>query len=79
MKNILKIFTLFIFISCSDNKNVQDNVDSFDRSSLLSELTNNLIVPAHENFALNFLVFESDFEKFSSDLSFPNLQKLAIL
>ena len=79
MKNILKIFILFIFISCSDNKNVQDNVDSFDRSSLLSELTNNLIVPAHDNFASNFSVFESDFERFSSNLSIPNLQKLRSL
>ena len=76
MKNILKILTLFVFFSCSDSDNVQDNVDSFDRSRLLSELTNNLIVPAHDNFALNFSVFESDFERFSSDLSIPNLQKL---
>ena len=76
MKNILKTLILFVFISCSDSNTVQDNVDSFDRSSLLSELTNNLIVPAHDNFALTFSVFESDFERFSSDLSIPNLQKL---
>ena len=76
MKNILKTLILFVFISCSDSNTVQDNVDSFDRSSLLSELTNNLIVPAHDNFALTFSVFESDFERFSSDLSIPNLHKL---
>ena len=76
MKKILKTLIVFIFISCSDNNIVQDNVDNFDRSSLLSELTDNLIVPAHDNFASIFSVFEGDFERFSSDLSIPNLQKL---
>jgi len=77
MKNILIILSFFIFISCSDNNNtVQDDLDNFDRSALLSELLNNLIVPAHDNFALNFSVFESDFEKFSNDLSIANLQIL---
>ena len=63
MKNINLFYFLMIITmitSCNENDNSQSTTsDNYDRSALLSNLVENIIIPAHENFSSELNTFNT--------------------
>ena len=81
MKNkfLLHFFSVFLalfLISCggdgSDKAPIQAE-DNFDRTAMLSNIYDNMIIPSFDDFDSKLIVLESDLENFTSD---PNSQEL---
>ena len=67
------LFTFFIILSCSENEN-SSSTDGYDRSSLLSNVVDNIMIPAHQNFDNELELFESAVNSFGQDRSISNLE-----
>jgi len=67
------LFTFFIILSCSENEN-NSSTDGYDRSSLLSNVVDNIMIPAHQNFDNELELFESAVNSFGQDRSISNLE-----
>ena len=46
---IILFFITLLSISCTENDN-NSSSDNYDRASLLSNVVDNIIIPAHQNF-----------------------------
>ena len=75
MKNfkLLFLLTFFVILSCSENEN-NSVTDGYDRSSLLSNVVDNIIIPAHENFDSELELFESTVNSFGEERNLSNLE-----
>ena len=67
----LKIFittSLISFsISCSENENQQTSTsDNYDRSALLTNVVDNIIIPAHQKFQQELNLFVVQLDQFNS-------------
>ena len=68
---------LFIFLfSCSEDNSIPASSDNYDRKELLSNLVNNIIIPAHQNFNNELQLFESTVNSFDDDRSISNLEMI---
>ena len=68
---------LFIFLfSCSEDNSTPASSDNYDRKELLSNLVNNIIIPAHQNFNNELQLFESTVNSFDDDRSISNLEMI---
>ena len=75
-KNIFYLFAIITLgFSCSDNDQGSTS-DGYNRGALLSNVVNNIIIPAHQNFDNELGVFESSLNSFKQDISIENLVQL---
>ena len=74
--NRLLLFLILPFVfSCGDGPTTPPSQNTFDRSLLLSDLYDNNIIPAYENFDVNLGVLESDLEYLINNPSEQNLNQ----
>ena len=78
MKNINLFYFLMIITmitSCNENDNSQSTTsDNYDRSALLSNLVENIIIPAHENFSSELNTFNTTISNFEDERTIQNLE-----
>ena len=79
----LKIFittSLISFsISCSENENQQTSTsDNYDRSALLTNVVDNIIIPSHQKFQEELTLFTEDLSEFNSNRDIENLENLQL-
>ena len=70
---IILFFITLLSISCTENDN-NSSTDGYDRSSLLSNVVDNIMIPAHQNFDSQLELFESAVNSFGQDRSISNLE-----
>lgn len=68
------IFSFIFLFSCSEDNSTPASSDNYDRKELLSNLVNNIIIPAHQNFNNELQLFESTVNSFDDDRSISNLE-----
>ncbi len=73
MKNILILLCVFVFISCGDDDSSGGNADNYDRSEMLINWSDNIIIPAYTDFQLKLTNLKNATETFTNDLSQENL------
>ena len=73
--NLFLLLTLFIILSCSENDN-NSSSDGYDRSLLLSNVVNNIMIPAHQNFDNELELFESAVNSFTEQRTMSNLETM---
>jgi hypothetical protein len=71
----LIIFLLSIIFSCSDDSSSSSS-DGYNRQALLSNIVNNIIIPAHDNFKNELDLFRSNIEAFDNNRDLVNLQQV---
>ena len=76
--NLSKFYSLFLILivlfSCSDNNDNDGNSsDNYNRQALLSNITNNIILPAHTSFDASLGNFSSNASAFNQDRNITNL------
>ena len=79
MKNnnfYLLIFSFIFLFSCSEDNSISASSDNYDRKELLSNLVNNIIIPAHQNFNNQLQLFQSTVTSFDDDRSVSNLEMI---
>ena len=79
----LKIFittSLISFsISCSENENQQTSTsDNYDRSALLTNVVDNIIIPAHQKFQQELNLFVVQLDQFNLNRDIENLENLQL-
>ena len=74
---IILFFITLLSISCTENDN-NSSTDGYDRSSLLSNMVDNIMIPAHQNFDSQLELFESAVNSFGQDRSISNLDEIAL-
>ena len=68
------LLILIVLFSCSDNNDNDGNSsDNYNRQSLLSNIANNIILPAHTSFDSALGNFSSNVSVFDQDRSITNL------
>ena len=70
------IFSFIFLFSCSEDNSTPASSDNYDRKELLSNLVNNIIIPAHQNFNNELQLFESTVTSFDDDRSVSNLEMI---
>ena len=77
-KSIFYINLLFLLsISCTDPSESNENiVDNFDRQSMLENITDNIILPAFDDFSEKIEVLELSVITFSNDLDSASLEQV---
>jgi hypothetical protein len=70
------IFSFIFLFSCSEDNSTPASSDNYDRKELLSNLVNNIIIPAHQNFNNQLQLFESTVNSFNDDRSISNLEMI---
>jgi hypothetical protein len=70
------IFSFIFLFSCSEDNSTPASSDNYDRKELLSNLVNNIIIPAHQNFNNELQLFESTVNSFNDDRSISNLEMI---
>ena len=70
------IFSFIFLFSCSEDNSTPASSDNYDRKELLSNLVNNIIIPAHQNFNNELQLFESTVNSFDDDRSISNLEMI---
>jgi len=74
---ILLLIT-FSFYSCDDNSDpAPSNGDGFNRSALLENLSNNIIIPAYEEFYNSLILLEESANLFVNNPDVTNLESLS--
>ena len=69
------LITLLITFSCSDSSDSNENlVDNFDRQSILENVTDNIILPAFEDFSAKTAQLEESVTLFSNTRNLTNLE-----
>ena len=71
----ITFFILSIIFSCSDDSSSSSS-DGYNRQALLSNIVNNIIIPAHNNFKNELDIFKSNVEVFDNNRDITNLQQL---
>ena len=71
----ITFFILSIIFSCSDDSSSSSS-DGYNRQALLSNIVNNIIIPAHNNFKNELDLFKSNVEVFDNNRDITNLQQL---
>jgi len=79
MKNIENLFFCFTIIllisSCNDSDNSQSSTsDNYNRSTLLNNLVENIIIPAHENFSSELNDLNNSISGFENERTIQNLE-----
>jgi hypothetical protein len=71
------LLTIFISFSCSDTSLIKENsADSFDRQLLLENVTDNIIIPAFDDFNQKMVQLDESVSLFVSEQSLANLEEV---
>ena len=71
------LFALFISFSCSDTSELdQGLVDNFDRKLILENVTDNIILPAFEDFTEKIVALDQSVTSFAGTQSSVNLEEV---
>ena len=74
---IILFFIILLSISCTENDN-NSSSDNYNRSSLLSNVVDNIIIPAHQNFDNELDLFESAINSFDQERTLSNLEMMQV-
>tara|TARA_B100000497_G_C7692953_1_gene421943 strand:- start:213 stop:1313 length:1101 start_codon:yes stop_codon:yes gene_type:complete len=77
MKKIVFLISITTIFSCSSPNNSEESIeDKNDRESMLIDITNNIIVPSHENLLISLNDLKLALDLFISDFSQQNMSNL---
>ena len=77
MKRILfGLMVLAGIVSCGSDSGTEDAIDNFDRTSMLTNWADNIIVPAYEQYVSDLAVLQSSAESFATQPSESGLVAL---
>ncbi|MCG1037036.1 imelysin family protein [Polaribacter sargassicola] len=77
--HILFIFVATIFVSCSSSTSEEEEeivVDNFDRGAMLTNIADNIIIPAYTDFSTKMTALKSAGETFTETPNQTNLENL---
>lgn len=81
MKNIFLGFAAFILVftfACSSSTDEQQTTNNFDRTALLTNWANNIIIPSYVNYQGKVQTFVNNSDAFATTSSVANLQTLRL-
>ena len=79
MKKTFAIFlTLILVVACSTDDSGNGTSDNFDRSSMLSNWADNIIIPAYQNFSVKLEAMGTATQAFTSTPNQANLDELRL-
>ena len=74
---LIALFSIFLIISCSGDSDVdQDTVPEFDRSTILENYLENIIIPRYNDFKVEIEGLKVSINDFTQTPNTSNLQKL---
>ena len=74
---VLSIFSIFLIISCSgDSDEDQTQIPEFDRSSILKNYAENIIIPRYNDFKTNLDALKISVDDFASNPNSVNFDKV---
>lgn len=74
---IVLVIASMCIVSCNDmSDNASQNVDNFDRKTMLSDWSDNIIIPAYERYSISLEVLSVQYENFKNE---PSIDKLTLL
>ena len=74
---LIALFSIFLIISCSGDSDVdQDTVPEFDRSTILKNYVENIIIPRYNDFKVEIEGLKVSINDFTQTPNTSNLQKL---
>jgi len=76
MKYFAYFFSFTILLSLGCKKDVDENEDPFDRSVMLDNYAENLVVPAYEDVLVSLVTLKSAIDDFSEEQSVENIEKI---
>jgi predicted lipoprotein len=75
--NFYILIALFIFFSCSNTTELDEGlVDNFDRQQILENVTDNIILPAFEDFTQKIVELEESVTLFTNSKNPVNLEEV---
>ena len=75
--SILTIFSIFLIIACSSESDENQNqVADFDRSSILKNYADNIIIPRYNNFKADLDALKTVVDEFASNPNSANFDKV---
>ena len=78
-KKFFCIALISFFISCTENDNQQtSSSDNYNRSSLLSHVVDNIIIPAHQRFQDELTLLSEQLVEFNSNRDIETLENLQL-
>ena len=78
-KIFISIALISFSISCSENDNQQNSTsDNYDRSALLTNVVDNIIIPAHQRFQEELTLLTENLSEFNSNRDIETLENLQL-
>ena len=75
--NFYILIVLFISFSCSNTTELDEGlVDNFDRQQILENVTDNIILPAFEDFTQKIVQLEESISLFTNTKNLVNLEEV---
>jgi len=76
MKHLMYFFSLTIFLSFGCKKDEEEIEEPFDRSAMLVNYAENLVIPAYEDVLASLASFKTSIDEFSNSQSIENLENM---
>ncbi|MEO9572358.1 MAG: imelysin family protein, partial [Polaribacter sp.] len=77
LKRFLTLFvSVVLFFSCSSSESEEKEVDTFDRNALLTNIADNIIIPAYTDFSTKLATLTSAGTTFTNNPNQTNLDDL---
>ena len=77
---LILFFITFLFFSCDENTDPSPTyVDGFNRTELLDNISNNIIIPAFDEFYNSLLILQENSNVFITSPNTINLETYQIL
>ena len=78
-KIFISIALISFSISCTENDNQQNSTsDNYDRSALLTNVVDNIIIPAHQRFQEELTLLTENLSEFNSNRDIETLENLQL-
>ena len=78
-KIFISIALISFSISCTENDNQQNSTsDNYDRSALLTNVVDNIIIPSHQRFQEELTLFTEGLSEFNSNRDIETLENLQL-
>ena len=78
-KIFISIAIISFSISCTENDNQQNSTsDNYDRSALLTNVVDNIIIPAHQRFQEELTLLTENLSEFNSNRDIETLENLQL-
>ena len=76
MKYIYLLLLSFLILSCSTDTNENDSIDNYNRTAILENLTNNIIIPSYEKLLSEIIQLNTSSTDFKATQNNSNLTAL---